>query len=437
MKEICSALIILFVYSNSFSQFKNIKLAEQVDNSFSPVDPSITVNKGNPNNIVAGIGPDRIVVSNDGGQTWQTSMMKSPFGVYGEPAVVSNSKGSLFYFHLADPNGKGGSDESWLDRIVGHTSLDGGATWSEGASIGNNPPTDQYRAWPSVHPKKNEVLLTWTQFDKFRSKNEGCQSNIQFSKSGNGNRFSKAIQVNELPGDCSDDDNSAMGAMAAIGNDGKIYLTWANKENIYMDRSYDGGSTWLSSDLVITKQEGGWAFAVDGIQNCNGLPVLAIDNCLNSRYQGTMHLVWADQKNGPSDTDIWLMKSRTRGDMWSKPTRVNKDEPGAHQFLPWVAVDETNGHVFVIYYDRRNYSDLQTDVYLAYSFDGGNNFNEIKVSESPFVPDVAKFLSSHTHIDAHAGIITPIWTRMDNGQTSVWTAIIKESELPKPASAKK
>jgi len=223
-----------------------------------------------------------------------------------------------------------------------------------------------------------------------------------------------------------------MGAMTAIGNDGKIYVTWANKGNIYMDRSYDGGSTWLSSDLLVTKQEGGWAFTIEGLQRCNGLPVLAIDNSL-SRYQGTMYLVWGDQKNGPKDADIWLMKSRSRGDMWSQRIRVNKDEPGAQQFLPWVTVDETNGNVYVIYYDRRNYSDLQTDVYLAYSFDGGSNFSEIKISETPFVPDASTNLTTRTSIDAHAGIITPIWTRMDNGRTSVWTAIIKESELPKPA----
>ena len=431
MKETWAALLLVFLSVNSFSQFKNIKLAEQDDKSYAPVEPSITINKKNPKNIVAGFALDRTVVSNDGGQTWTASSLKSPFGVYGDPAVISNSKGTLFYFHLSDPSGKGRSDEAWLDRIVCHTSLDDGATWNEGVSIGNNPPADQDKPWPAVFPKKNEVLVTWTQFDKYGSKDEGCQSNIQFSKSGNGTKFSKPVQINEVAGDCIDDDNTAMGAMSAVGNDGKIYVTWANRGNIYMDRSYDGGDTWLSSDLLVAKQEGGWTLSIDGIQRCNGLPVLAIDNSA-SRYQGTLHLLWADQKNGANDTDIWLMKSRSRGDMWSKPLRVNKDEPGSHQFLPWIAVDQTNGHVYVIYYDRRGYADLKTDVYLAYSFYGGNNFSEIKISETPFTPDSSKFFGDYTNIDAHAGVITPIWTRMDNGRTSVWTAVIMESELPKP-----
>jgi len=123
--------------------------------------------------------------------------------------------------------------------------------------------------------------------------------------------------------------------------------------------------------------------------------------------------------------------------MWSKPLRINQDEAGTHQFFPWMAIDQTNGNIYIVYYDRRDYDDLHTDVYLAYSFDGGNKFSEIKISETPFVPDASKFFGDYTNIDAHGGIITPIWTRMDNGRTSVWTAIIKESDLPKPAVAKK
>src|SRR5258707_11088133 len=33
------------------------------------------------------------------------------------------------------------------------------------------------------------------------------------------------------------------------------------------------------------------------------------------------------------------------------------------QFLPWITVDQTNGSVYIVYYDRRSYDDLQTDVY--------------------------------------------------------------------------
>jgi hypothetical protein len=84
-----------------------------------------------------------------------------------------------------------------------------------------------------------------------------------------------------------------------------------------------------------------------------------------------------------------------------------------------------------VYYDRRAYDDLQTDVYLAYSMDGGGTFKETKISESPFIPTDTKFFGDYTNIAAHKGVIAPIWTRMDDGRTSVYTAVIKEEELVK------
>ncbi len=181
---------------------------------------------------------------------------------------------------------------------------------------------------------------------------------------------------------------------------------------------------------MVAKQEGGWTLTIPGLDRSNGLPVLAIDNSLG-KYRGMLYLLWADQRNGEDDTDIWLTRSLNRGDYWSKPVRVNNDDSRAHQFLPWITVDPTNGHLYVVYYDRRNYADNQTDVYLSYSFDGGNNFKEVKISESPFTPEAGTFFGDYTNIDAFGGVITPIWTRMDKGKTSVWTTIIKDEELAK------
>ncbi len=413
----------------SSAQFKNIKLAEQAnDGQAAVVGPSIAINKLNPLNIVVGIAPDLIVTTPDKGATWSQSTLSSPFGAYGDPIIVSSPKGNLFHFGLADPDKKAAGD-GWLDRIICQESIDAGKTWNEISFLGNNPPTDQYRPWPAVHPRKNLMCMTWTQFDTFGNKDPNCQSTILFSKSLNGKRWSKPVQVSESPGGCLDDGLAAEGAVPAIGSDGKIYVAWANRGNVYFDRSFDEGTTWLQSDLLIAKQEGGWAMTIPGLKNCNGLPMLAIDNGAG-RFHGELYLVWADQKNGKDDTDIWLIRSLNRGDYWSKPVKINKDSSRTHQYLPRITVDPTNGHVYIVYYDRRNYQDSQTDVYLAYSTDGGNSFNEVKISESPFTPNSESFFGDYTNIDAFAGIITPTWTRADNGLTSIWACVIKDSELP-------
>lgn len=415
----------------ALGQFKNIKLAEEVDGVYPPLEPSITINKKNPKNIVAGIVPDRAIYTLDGGTTWAETKLVSPFGVAGDPSLISDIKGDLYFFHLSDPSGEGRKNDQWLDRIVCQKSSDGGKSWNEGVSIGYNPPADQDKQWPAVHPKKQYLYTTWTQFDKYGLDDPNCHSNIMFSMSTSaGKKWTKAIQINQNPGDCIDDDNTTEGAVPVVDENGRVGAVWASHGNIYFDRSFDGGTTWLTNDLIIAKQEGGWSLNIPGISRCNGMPILKMDMS-KAKSHGTMYVVYADQKNGADDTDIWLTRSTNYGDLWSPPLRINQDGAGKHQFLPWMTVDETTGHIYIVYYDRRAYDDLQTDVYLAYSTDGGNVFKETKISESPFIPTDTKFFGDYNNIDAHKGIITPIWTRMDNGRTSVWTAIIKDEELVK------
>ncbi|MBL0340228.1 MAG: T9SS type A sorting domain-containing protein [Bacteroidetes bacterium] len=84
----------------------------------------------------------------------------------------------------------------------------------------------------------------------------------------------------------------------------------------------------------------------------------------------------------------------------------------------------TNGNLWFVYYDRRNYNDTRTDVYMARSTDGGITFENFKISDSPFIPDPGVFFGDYTNVTAHNNIIRPIWTRLDNVQLSLWTAII-------------
>jgi hypothetical protein len=428
----------LFIATSTAAQFKNIKLAEQREGDrYQPCEPSIAINLENTNNIVAGIVLDRAIYTEDGGATWQEKTVTSPFGVYGDPAVVSDTDGNFYFFHLADPSGKGRSNEAWLDRIVVNKSKDGGASWNDGVSIGHNPPKDQDKQWPTVNLKNNNLYVTWTQFDAYGSKDPSCQSNILFSKSTNkGEKWSKPVVLSQTAGDCIDDDNTTEGAVPATTYDGKVFVAWSNQGMIFFDRSYDGGDTWLRNDIAIFEHPGGWAMDIPGISRCNGMPVLVCDNS-KSAHTGMLYLVWADQRNGESDTDIWFSRSNNYGDNWTIPTRINDDAPGKHQFLPWLAIDQTTGYLYVVFYDRRAHEDTTTDVYLAYSTDAGQTFTNVKISEAPFVPDASVFFGDYNNIAAHAGVIAPIWTRMDTGKTSVMTTIIKQDALLPPVGDKK
>jgi hypothetical protein len=430
-------LLLLLLPNLLWAQFKNIKLDEGVaGNSVS--EPSITINKKNPTNIVAASVPNKIYYTSDGGATWQSVKLTSSLGVYKNPVLVSDDKGSIYSFHLSDPTGEGWKNDKSLDQILCHISKDGGQTWEEGAALGLNAPKDQAKPWATTDSKGN-VWVAWTQFDKYRSEDENCQSNIMLTSSSNGKKWSKSLQVSQTPGDCKDEDNTAEGAVPAIGVDGKAFVAWANQGKIFLDRSFDGGGLWLTNDIAVGQQHGGWEMKIPGHDRCNGMPILAIDQS-KTIYQGSLYLMWADQRNGESDTDVWFIRSTNFGDNWSTPVKLGDDKNKGHQYLPWMTIDQTTGYIYAVFYDRGSYEDNQTDVVLAYSTDGGISFKSIKISEKPFVPNETDTFGDYINISAHKGVITPIWTRSDDGKTSVWTTVIKQADviqIPQASGKKK
>lgn len=424
-----TSIIVIFWAFSAFGQFKNQKVNQDKEGQYPAVEPAVIINPTNTQNIVIGSGLNRVIFSKDGGTTWMETVLKSSFGVIGDPVLTTDSKGSIYYFHLADPAGKGRSTDTWLDRIVSQRSDDGGMFWNDGTFTGFNHPKDQDKPWAISHPKKDFLAVTWTQFDQYGSPDKGCQSNILFSKSTNkAEKWSEPVRINKESGDCLDDDLTAMGAVPYIDMQGRIFVTWAQNGLIYLDRSFDNGDTWLRSDISVTRQLGGWNMRIPGLGRCNGLPVLNGDHS-GSPFTGSLYVAYADQRLG-EDTDIWFIKSPNRGDNWSEPIRVSAKATG-HQFMPWLTVDQTTGHLYLLYYSRYGLNGNETDVYLAWSTDGGSKFQEIKISETPFIPDEMVFFGDYLNISAHKGVIVPVWTRMDHGRTSIMSTIIQESALPK------
>jgi len=123
------------------------------------------------------------------------------------------------------------------------------------------------------------------------------------------------------------------------------------------------------------------------------------------------------------------VKSNDKGNTWSEPKRINDDSSKNHQFLTWLTVDQTNGYLYSVFYDRRNHKDKKTDVYLVVSRDGGEKFENYKISESAFIPNPKIFFGDYTNISVHNGVIRPIWTRLHKGRISLHTALINQKEL--------
>ena len=394
-----------------------------IDNNGSPNEPSIAINPNNTNQLVAGSNINKVYRSNDGGLTWTKSTLTSSYGVWGDPAIVADNNNNFYFTHLSNP-----TSGNFLDRIVCQKSTNAGSTWSNGSFAGLTTNKEQDKQWISFDPINNNLYMSWTQFDSYGSTDPSDKTIILFSKSTDfGLTWSAPIKLNEVDGSCIDNSTTVEGAVPAPGPSGQVYVAWSGPNGLVFKKSLDQGVTWPTTETqIIATHE--WDFAIPGIDRCNGMPITICD-LSPSAHHGTIYVNWADQSNGANDTDIFLSKSTDGGTTWSSPLRVNNDAPGKHQFLSWMALDQTNGYIYIVFYDRRNYTNNNTDVYLAYSTDGGSTFTNTKISITSFLPTSSVFFGDYTNIVAHNGVIRPIWTRLASGQTSVWTAILSQNQL--------
>lgn len=410
--------------------YPNVTLGTSSAKGLGLCEPSISINPTNPKNMVAGAILDQVFYSQDSGKTWTRDTLKSTYGVWGDPVLISDFAGNHYFLHLSDPTGKNWKSEEILDRIVIQKSSDGGITWNNGSYTGLNHPKDQDKHWAVADKASGNLYVTWTQFDDYGSKDTADHSNIMFSLSrDSGTTWSEAKPINRVPGNCLDGDSTAEGAVPAVGPKGEIYVAWSNQEKIYFDRSLDSGKTWLDYDQLVAKHVGGWETEVPGLSRSNGMPVTVCDISA-SENSGTIYVNWVDDRNG--NYDVWLSKSDDKGLNWSAPTRINDDTTQADQFLTWLSCDPITGHLYCVFYDRRNYADLQTDVYLASSKDGGETWLNEKISERPFTPNSKIFFGDYNNIDAYNGTVRPIWTRYENGQLSILTALIQKTKNSAP-----
>ena len=416
-------IFILFVHG-LIAQISSVNVQIPPVNSrypYNECEPSIAINPKNTNHIAAGSVLQGYHFSKDGGKTWKSKNLTSKFGVYGDPVLIFDTTGRLYYFHLASK----GEDEH-LNRIVCQASDKIEGAFSIESSTKPNGTKVQDKHWVVVNPKTNVIYMTWTQFDAYDSPDPKDSSFIMFSKSTNrGISWSEPKRISKFGGDCMDGDMTVEGAVPALGAHGEIFVTWAGPNGLVFQKSLDDGKTWLNEEKYVENQPEGWDIKVPGFYRANGLPFLVSDMS-NGPNRGTLYLNWSDQRNGNDNTDVWLMKSSDGGDTWSKPIKVNQDRTRSHQFMTAIAVDQTNGDLHIVFYDRCKYkaTDKQTDVVWCMSKDGGETFQQQTISEKSFSPNDKVFFGDYLGIAAVNGRVRPIWPRMDNGKISLWTALI-------------
>lgn len=117
----------------------------------------------------------------------------------------------------------------------------------------------------------------------------------------------------------------------AAGSSGEVYALWEDTRNgriqLYFNRSLDGGSTWLGSDVHIGDEHAGVTRIMD--------PALCADR------RGNVYAVWLDDREGfPA---YYVKRSRNRGETWGAETVRITGIGQSRKSAPRVVCDDDGG----------------------------------------------------------------------------------------------
>jgi len=380
-------------------------------------ETSITVSQQNPL-VAVGAWNDYFIITpgqntvigygwtHDGGQTWQSSRVNFPSlpatQSTGDPTVASDSQGNVYLGILAYSGSANG--------ILVAKSTDGGVTFGTPVRLDNGGDKE----YLAVDQRDDTVYCVWENTGQLF--NQG----VFFSKStDHGATFTPRRQISTNNGGTNN------GATPSVGPNGEIYVVWSNFGNtIWFQRSTDGGTTWLPSDVAIRTDVTVPHTPLQGNFRNPPIPSSACDTS-NGPHRGRIYAVWADERYG--DPDILLSWSDTMGSAWSAPVRVNDDFLGndADQFFPWVHVDG-DGRVQVTFLDRRDDpNNFLFSAYLATSTDGGVSFGpNIRVSDGLYGPTNYGFLGDYTGASSGGGKLHPLWPDGRSGNPDVFSVSV-------------
>jgi len=284
-------------------------------------------------------------------------------------------------------------------------------------------------------PNTGNIYIAWTDFNK-------SPHAIEFSRSTDGGTsFSRPLR--EISG--SSGYYLAQGVCLAVGPNGTLYAAWSIYDSstgyesaIGFNKSTDGGKTWgTPKRLSIQAFSGIRGHLNKGTEiRVQSFPSMDVDRS-SGPNRGKIYIVWDNATNTTSHTYpyIYCISSADSGADWSSKVQVNDDNSQTDKWEPWVHVDSQGG-VDVVFYDSRidPTNNVQTQVYIGRSTDGGASFQNYQVSDVAFtpsqVPNTAPgYMGDYLGITSMGDLIIPCWNDNRTGHQQAYAARVFPDSL--------
>lgn len=286
----------------------------------------------------------------------------------------------------------------WYDYRIGNSSrifykrsTDGGINWSADTNITNS---NQTSANPSVAVEGSVVHIVWEDTRIAPVSN----SEIYYRRStDNGVTWGPEFRLSSLP------DFSEHPSVSVSGQ--LVFVVWHDEMwgdlEVFCKRSTDGGTTW-GADTRLTNGAGYSAHPSTVISGSNihlvwfddkdgneeiyykrstdagtswGAESRLTNNTSKSDYPSIhisgsfIHLVWREDRDGVSNTEIYYKRSADEGVTWGADTRITNNSG----YSDIASVFSSGQAVHVVWYDDRDGAG-NTEIYYKRSTDGGTSW---------------------------------------------------------------
>jgi hypothetical protein len=400
------------------------------------VEPWVSVNPANSKNIIGVWQQDRwnnggahgLVAgfSSNGGATWGETTL--PFSACAPNAILDPFTGAPYYrasdpWVSIGPDGtayavgllatnttagvSGGNNDTGIATV---TSSDGGKTWVNARLIKSDKGTSPVFELTQFFNDKESITAdpihsgtAYVVWDRLKAPSHSPDAALRahafrgptwFSKTTDGGKTWTGTRAIFDPGQ----NSQTIGNQIVVNRQtGVLYDFFEDFQttgspnfiprgaSIGFISSSNGGSTWSQPTIVSTQQTVDDTDPNTGapIRTGEGLPEVAID-----ASNGNLYVVWEDARfTGGSVNQVVISTSTNGGATWSTPTRVSTVS-GTPAFTPAVAVNST-GTVGVTYYDFRNLpqgdtTTLPTDYWFTSSTNHGATFGNETHITGPF-----------------------------------------------------
>jgi hypothetical protein len=399
-------------------------------------ESDIRVNYNNASQIIAAsnaINASRLAQfsSTDGGATWSPTTLPLVLGdsLHSDPTVDWTSDGTAWATTI-------GIQGATL-QLRAYRSTFPFNTWTFDATLsGSQTNADKQMMWVDhspTSPFKDTIYVIW---------HNGQPAFIN-RRTGPAGAWQTPIQVSGT-----ETTGFGIGGDIKTNSFGDVFAFWPDtgSRRLLVAKSTNGGASFAAPVTIATTKDS-YDIGMPSFANRRALIYIS-GGAYRTATKDLVYAIWVDltgatgcttSANEPGasatstcKTRTWFSRSTNGGTTWEAPRMINNQASLNDQFNPWLAVDETNGRLVVIYYDTVDGPGrLRSDVWYQTSSDNGVTWSTpVKVTtaqtdETGSGADLGNQYGDYNGLSGYAGKFFSSWTdRRSGSREEIWTALI-------------